>query len=298
MNRTISFAEASARQRVAHLVDAGSFVEWLPPSARRTSPHLQQLGLPAALDDGAIVGEALLAGRRVLVAAQEGGFIGGGVGEVHGAKLTGLFRVAAELGDRPVLLLADSGGVRLHEANAGLIAVPELMRALLEAREAGVNVVALIGGANGCFGGMGIATACADRIVMSDVARWSMSGPEVIESSNGVEEFDSRDRALIWRTTGGRNRYLSGDCDVLVEDDMAAFRTAAIGLLDAPADFDLQSLERDHAQLAERLQRAGEGNEALTLWTRLGVADAQAALGMDVAELVAAHPQPTAKEPA
>jgi len=291
----ISFAESSARERVRHLVDAGSFVEWLPPAQRRTSPHLAQLGLPAALDDGAIVGAATLDGRPVLVAAQEGGFIGGGVGEVHGAKLTGLFQVAKRLADRPVLLLADSGGVRLHEANAGLIAVPEVMRALIEAREAGVNVVVLIGGANGCFGGMGIVAACADQVVMSDVARWSMSGPEVIESSNGVEEFDSRDRALVWRTTGGRNRFLSGDCDRLVEDDVAAFRAAAIALLDRRRGFDLDSLEREHRQLAERVLRCGDNNDAMAWWGRLGCGDAAVLAEMDVDQLTAArplHPEP------
>ena len=60
--------------------------------------------------------------------------MGGGVGEVHGAKLVGLLQRA--LRDRPagVLLLAESGGVRLHEANAGLIAVSEVMRAVLDVR--------------------------------------------------------------------------------------------------------------------------------------------------------------------
>jgi malonate decarboxylase beta subunit len=51
-----------------------------------------------------------------------------------------------------------------------------------------------------------------------------MSGPEVIETANGVEEFDSRDRALVWRTTGGKHRYLIGDCQQLVSDDTDAFR--------------------------------------------------------------------------
>ena len=89
--------------------------------------------------------------------------MGGGVGEVHGAKLVGLLRRA--LRDRPdaVLLLAESGGVRLHEANAGLIAVSEVMRALLDVRAAGIPVIVLIGGANGCFGGMGIVARCADH---------------------------------------------------------------------------------------------------------------------------------------
>ena len=153
--------------------------------------------------------------------------MGGGVGEVHGAKLVGLLRRA--LRDRPdaVVLLAESGGVRLHEANAGLIAVSEVMRALLDVRAAGIATVMLIGGANGCFGGMGIVARCADTVVMSDIARHAMSGPEVIESSNGAGEFDSRDRALVWRTTGGKHRWLSGDCDALVDDDPVAFRAAA-----------------------------------------------------------------------
>jgi len=224
----VSFAECSARERIALLFDAGSFQEWLPPAARVMSPHLAQLGVPAAFDDGIAIGQALLAGERVFVAAQEGQFMGGGVGEVHGAKLTGLLQRA--LRDRPqaVVLLAESGGVRLHEANAGLIAVSEVMRAVLDVRAAGVPVIVLIGGANGCFGGMGIVARCADHIVMSDIARLSMSGPEVIEASHGVEEFDSRDRALVWRTTGGKHRFLTGDCDVLVDDDVAAFRAAAV----------------------------------------------------------------------
>ena len=203
MTGALSFAESSARERLARVVDAGSFHEWLPPAERLTSPHLAQLGVPSAFDDGVAIGRALLGGRPVFVAAQEGAFMGGGVGEVHGAKLVGLLRRA--LRERPdaVLLLAESGGVRLHEANAGLIAVSEVMRALLDVRAAGIPVLVLIGGANGCFGGMGLVARCADHVVMSDVGRLSMSGPEVIESSHGVEEFDSRDRALVWRTTGG-----------------------------------------------------------------------------------------------
>jgi malonate decarboxylase beta subunit len=200
--------------------------------------------------------------------------MGGGVGEVHGAKLVGLMQRA--LRDKPaaVLLLAESGGVRLHEANAGLIAVSEVMRALLDVRHAGIPVIVLIGGANGCFGGMGIVARCADRIVMSDIARLAMSGPEVIEASNGVEEFDSRDRAMVWRTTGGKHRYLSGDCDVLVDDDVQAFRAAAIEALAHSRAITLEGLEREHRLLAQRFHEAPEGADAVTLWAQLGVVDA------------------------
>ena len=280
-----SFAECSARERLAQVLDAGSFHEWLPPAERLTSPHLAQLGVPSAFDDGVAIGRATLEGACVFVAAQEGAFMGGGVGEVHGAKLVGLLRRA--LRDRPdaVVLLAESGGVRLHEANAGLIAVSEVMRALLDVRAAGIPVVVLVGGANGCFGGMGIVAACADRIVMSDLARLSMSGPEVIEASHGVEEFDSRDRALVWRTTGGKHRFLAGDCDALVDDDVGAFRAAAIAWLRRPRPLTLDGLEAVHAQLARRLAQAPATIDALAFWRGLGVADPAAVPDMTAADV-------------
>lgn len=280
-----SYAECSARERLARLLDAGSFHEWLPPAQRLTSPHLAQLGLPAAFDDGVAIGRATLDGHTVFVAAQEGEFMGGGVGEVHGAKLVGLLRRALRDKPRAVLLLAESGGVRLHEANAGLIAVSEVMRALLDVRAAGIPVVVLIGGANGCFGGMGIVARCADHIVMSDIGRLAMSGPEVIEASHGVEEFDSRDRALVWRTTGGKHRWLTGDCDTLVEDDVTAFRVATIAALEQVRPVTLVALEEEHAKLAARLQF--EGAEAIALWTAQGVADAARVPDLDVAALLA-----------
>lgn len=267
----ISFAESSARARVAHLLDAQSFHEILGPSERIVSPHLALLGVPSSFDDGVVVGRGKLAGQPVLIAAQEGAFMGGGVGEVHGAKLVGLFKRA--LRDKPaaVIVLAESGGVRLHEANAGLIAVSEVMRALLDARAQGIPVIMLIGGANGCFGGMGLIARCADHVVMSDMGRLAMSGPEVIESSHGVEEYDSRDRALVWRTTGGKHRYLIGDCDQLVEDDVAAFREAAIGLLGQSVPLNLAAMEAEHALLTERLTRFGGCSDALDIWRLAGV---------------------------
>ena len=43
-----------------------------------------------------------------------------------------------------------------------------------------------------------------------------------------MEEFDSRDRALVWRVSGGKHRYVMGDIQALVADEMKAFRDAAI----------------------------------------------------------------------
>ena len=281
----LSFAECTARERVAVLLDIDSFEEWLPPSARVMSPHLAQLGVPSAFDDGVVIGQGRLDSNIVFIAAQEGEFMGGGVGEVHGAKLVGLLLRA--LRDRPaaVLLIAESGGVRLHEANAGLIAVSEVMRTVLDVRASGIPVIVLIGGANGCFGGMGIVARCADWIVMSDNARLAMSGPEVIEASHGVEEFDSKDRALVWRTTGGKHRFLIGDCDVLIDDDVQAFRAAAIEGLSRKSPLTLDSLEFEHALLTARLRDAPAGSDAYALWRKLGIEDSTRVPDLDAAAI-------------
>ncbi|KAH1280859.1 hypothetical protein KXX11_004466, partial [Aspergillus fumigatus] len=157
----------------------------LPPGPEWTSPHLPLLNAPVSFDDGVVVGSGYLQGQWVFAAAQEGGFMGGAVGEVHGAKLVGLMRRAVIEKPAALILLAESGGVRLHEANAGLIAVSEVMRALFAVRAAGIPVIVLKGGSNGCFGGMGIVARCANYIIMSEEARLAMSGPEVIETGHG-----------------------------------------------------------------------------------------------------------------
>lgn len=269
--REQSYYEATARERVAALLDAQSFVEFVGPRERVMSPHLAQLGVPAAFDDGVIVGEGALEQRRVLIAAQEGAFIGGAVGEVHGAKIVGLLERATTTRAGGVLLLLESGGVRLHEANAGLIAISEIIRAVLATRLAQVPVIALIGGANGCFGGMGIVACCCDRVIMSEEGRLALSGPEVIETVKGVEEFDSRDRALVWRTTGGKHRYLLGDADVLVADSIAQFRAAAIAALDHARSLTLDAVMARHVKLAERHTRDGRFRDALDIWRAQGI---------------------------
>ncbi|HQR52025.1 MAG TPA: biotin-independent malonate decarboxylase subunit beta [Burkholderiales bacterium] len=282
-----SYYEASARERLLGIVDADSFHEFVPPPARVTSPHLAQLDQPVAFDDGVIVGAATLGGQPVLVAAQEGAFLGGAIGEVHGAKLMGLIGRAREEKPAAVLFLFDSGGVRLHEANAGLIAVSELLRAVLRARLDGVKFIGLIGGSGGCFGGTGLIARCCDVLVMSEEGRLAMSGPEVIETARGVEEFDSRDRALVWRVTGGKHRYLLGEVDRLVEDDVADFRAAAIAALDAPGGLSLAEVEREHERLQRRWDRFGEADDALEIWGALGVAEPERISLLAAAEFVA-----------
>jgi malonate decarboxylase beta subunit len=271
----ISFLEATARKRLAGIVDPGSFREILPPQARRVSPHLGHFNAPVAFDDGAIIGEAAVNGQPVYIFAQEGKFRGGSLGEVHAAKITGLLERAAERKPAAVIGLFDSGGVRLEEANAGEIGSTEIMRAIFEAQAAGVPVIGLIGGSCGCFGGASIIASCCDALVASEEGRLSVSGPEVIETVMGVEAFDSRDRALVWRTTGGKNRFLFGKVARLVDDHIPAFRDAVATLIQPHAAATTESLRAERARLQDRLEKFGKARDAREIWTQMGLDAAQ-----------------------
>lgn len=271
-----SWYESSARARISGLLDADSFSEILGPVDRVMSPHLALFDLPPAFDDGMIIGRGSIDGRSVAVAAQEGQFMGGTFAEVSGAKLVGLLRAVARSAGTPqavstVFLLLDTGGVRLQEANAGEMAVSETIRAILDVRKAGVPVVALIGGRAGAFGGGGLVTACCSHIIISEQGRISVSGPEVIETNKGVEEFDSRDRALVWRVTGGRSRVLLGGADAYVKGDIASFRKSAAQVSNSVPSFSLQTLEQEQERLEQRLQAYGACRDTPEIWTIAGL---------------------------
>lgn len=273
---TGSWYEATARERVAGLLDTDSFQEFIEPTAREVSPHLHLFDLPEAFDDGVVVGRGTIKGKTVLVAAQEGRFMGGTFGEVHGAKLVGLLRYARDHHDAPriVLLMLDTGGVRLQEANVGELAVSEVIRALLEARAAGVAVIAMVGGRSGAFGGGGITTACCSQIVISEQGRTGVSGPEVIETNMGVEEFDSKNKPLVWRVDGGKTRRLLGGADAYAADRIEDFRDAAMALAEKVPAFNLETMQKEQARLADRLKRFGDCHDAPDIWKKMGIAEA------------------------
>jgi malonate decarboxylase beta subunit len=217
-----SFIELDARGRAAALLDAGTQRELVGPFDRVESPWLAIQGVTPQSDDGCVVMKGKIAGQGAVVVALEGAFQGGSMGEVSGEKMTAALDLACADNEKGIptsaVILLETGGVRLQEANLGLAAIAELMASILVLRKH-APVICLTAGTVGCFGGMALAAGLASYVVMTREARLGMNGPEVIEQENGVEEFDSSDRALIWAIHGGEQRYATGLADVLVEDD-------------------------------------------------------------------------------
>ncbi|WP_312904640.1 biotin-independent malonate decarboxylase subunit beta [Stutzerimonas nitrititolerans] len=252
-----SFVELGARERARALLDTGSFRELLDPFDRVTSPWLPKQGIVTQADDGVVVAKGTIDGQPAVIAAIEGAFQGGSMGEVGGAKIAGSLELAAEdnrngIPTRAVLLL-ETGGVRLQEANLGLAAIAEIQAAIVELREH-QPVIGVVAGSVGCFGGMGIAAGLCSYLVATREARIGLNGPQVIEQEAGIEEYDSRDRPFIWSLTGGEQRHASGLVDSYVADDSDAIRAELQKLFaqGKPA----QPRSRRHAWFLQRLTDA------------------------------------------
>jgi malonate decarboxylase beta subunit len=306
--RKRSFYEAGARERARYVLDEGTFRELAGPNSGIISPHLPVLGQAVSFDDGVVTAAGRIGPRPVLVISQEGRFIGGAVGEAGGAKIAAVFKLALDLYAKlqakygpgladertPAIVYSfDTGGVRLHEANAGLLAHAEIMELIQKCRGK-VPVISLVGSKVGCFGGMGFVCAAADAVIMSSLGRIGLTGPEVIEQEMGKGEFDSADRALVYRTTGGKHKYILNDCAFLVEDSIAAFREQTAELLRKPyaelAQYRvIGTYDLVLKQLAlVRLVAGMKPKDAKDLWTYFGSRDAERIPEMETAEFLQA----------
>jgi malonate decarboxylase beta subunit len=217
-----SFIELDARARAQSLMDPGSWRELVGPFDRIESPWLPMQGIAPESDDGCVVLKGTIAGEAAVVIALEGNFQAGSMGEVSGAKMTAALDLATQDSQdgkkTAAVLLLETGGVRLQEANLGLAVIAEVMASILALREH-APIITVIVGTVGCFGGMSIAAGLSSYIVMTVEARLGLNGPEVIEQESGIKEFDSSDKALIWAINGGEQRVGMGVADELVLDD-------------------------------------------------------------------------------
>ena len=217
-----SFIELSARERAQILLDPGTSRELAGPFDRLESPWLSMQGVTPQADDGCVVMKGKISRQSSVVIALEGAFQGGSIGEVSGEKFATALDLACADNEKGIrtnaVMLLETGGVRLQEANLGLAVIAEIMASILVLRRY-VPVICITAGTVGCFGGMSLAAGLASYVVMTREGRLGMNGPEVIEQTSGVEEFDASDRALIWAIHGGEQRFAMGLADALVEDD-------------------------------------------------------------------------------
>ena len=237
--------------RLAELADGESLA---PFPVAGASPHVARWGIAPAAADGVVCARMEIDAVRVLAAAQDARFLGGSIGANHGAALHRLFLRA--LDERPdvVVLLIDSGGVRLHEANAAELGLARALRALFEVRRAGIPTLALAAGS--AFGGASVLAAACEHLRFLPGARFGLSGPGVIETAHGKAQLDSGDPGAVAALYGARARVAAG-IGALQDDDVGSVRGAIRVAAQNPARFDRAVLGRWDAKLAARLAAAG-----------------------------------------
>jgi malonate decarboxylase beta subunit len=230
-----SFIERNARSRARALLDEGTMRELAGPFERLHSPWLAMQHLVTQADDGVVVAKGSMDGHPTVVLAIEGGYQGGSMGEIGGAKIAGALELAARDNRRGIptraVILFETGGVRLQEANLGLASIAEIQAAIVDLRRY-QPVIGVSAGTVGCYGGMSIAAGLCSYLVLTREARLGLNGPQVIEQEAGVAEFDSRNRGLIWGLTGGEQRYATGLVDACVLDDTAEIRATVARLFE------------------------------------------------------------------
>ncbi|HHP7907608.1 biotin-independent malonate decarboxylase subunit beta [Acinetobacter baumannii] len=228
------FIELSARERAKALLDEGTFRELLDPFARVMSPWLVKQNIVPQADDGVVIAKGTIQEQPVVLISIEGLFQGGSLGEVGGAKIAGALELAVEDNLKGIptaaILLLETGGVRLQEANLGLAAIAEIQAAIVNLRQY-QPVIAVVAGSVGCFGGMSIAAGLCSYIVMTQEGRLGLNGPQVIEQEAGVQEYNAKDRPFIWSITGGNQRFTSDLADAYVDDDRQKIRQQVIDYL-------------------------------------------------------------------
>lgn len=190
--------ESAASQRIASLLDAGSFVEiGGGVTARSTDFNMQETKTPG---DGVITGYGVIDGNLVYVYSQDASVLGGAIGEMHAKKIAAIYDMAMKMG-APVIGLVDCAGIRLQEATDALNAFGQLY--LKQSMASGVipQITAIFGT---CGGGLAVVPALTDFTFMEEKdAKLFVNSPNAIPGNTIAKcdtssaEFQSKESGLV-----------------------------------------------------------------------------------------------------
>ncbi len=203
----------TARERIALLLDEGSFVEF-DEFARHRSVNFDMAD-SRPYGDGVVTGHGTVDGRTVCVFAQDFTVFGGSLGEVFGEKIVKVMDFALKIG-APMIGINDSGGARIQEGVVALGLYAEIFKR--NAHSSGViPQISLVLGP--CAGGAVYSPAMTDFIVMVDqTSHMFITGPEVIKTVTGEDvEFEELGGARTHNTKSGVAHYMGHDEEDAIE---------------------------------------------------------------------------------
>ncbi|AGF71694.1 acyl-CoA carboxylase subunit beta [Corynebacterium halotolerans] len=196
---THAAGDRTARERIVHLLDEGSFVETDALARHRST----EFGLDATrpVTDGVVTGFGTVGGRKVCVFSQDATVFEGGLGEVHGEKIIKIYDLATKTGV-PIIGIHEGAGARVAE---GVVTLAMYSKIFARATAASglIPQVAVVVGENA--GLHALAPAFADLVVMvDDRSSLHLAAPDVVTAVTGTPATaGSLGGAQVHATTSG-----------------------------------------------------------------------------------------------
>ena len=197
----------TARERIDHLLDPGSFTEF--DELARHRAHDFGMAQTRPYGDGVVTGFGTIDGRQVCVFSQDFTVFGGSLGEVFGEKIVKVMDHALKVGC-PVIGINDSGGARIQEGVAALGLYAEIFYRNVMASGV-IPQISLIMGP--CAGGAVYSPAITDFTLMVDqISHMFITGPDVIKTVTGEEvSFEDLGGAHAHNAKSGVAHYQAAD---------------------------------------------------------------------------------------
>ena len=172
----------TARERIAQLLDEGSFEELDMFVTHRCTNFGQDK--KHILGDGVVTGFGTIDGRLVYVFAQDFTVFGGSLSETMAQKICKVMDMAMKMG-APVIGLNDSGGARIQEGINALAGYSEIFQRNIMASGVIPQISAILGP---CAGGAVYSPALTDFTIMAKgISYMFLTGPTVVKTVTGED---------------------------------------------------------------------------------------------------------------
>ena len=203
----------TARERIAQLLDEGSFEELDMFVTHRCHNFGQEK--KTFLGDGVVTGYGTIDGRLVYVFAQDFTEFGGSLSETMALKICKIMDMAMKMG-APVIGLNDSGGARIQEGINALAGYAEIFQRNILASGVIPQISAILGP---CAGGAVYSPALTDFTIMAKgISYMFLTGPKVVKTVTGED--------VTQEQLGGATVHSqkSGVCHFAAEDGEEAIK--------------------------------------------------------------------------
>jgi propionyl-CoA/long-chain acyl-CoA carboxylase carboxyl transferase subunit len=224
----------TARERVALLLDEGSFVEFDELARHRSTMFGLDSNRPYG--DGVVTGHGTVDGRPVCVFSQDVTVFGGALGEVYGEKIVKVQDFALKTGC-PLIGINEGGGARIQEGVVSLGLYGDIFYRNVQASGV-IPQISLIMGA--AAGGHVYSPALTDFVVMVDnTSQMFITGPDVIKTVTGEDvSMEALGGARVHNTTSGNAHYLGADEQDAIDYVKALLSYLPSNNMDLPPSFD------------------------------------------------------------